>query len=142
MTDLQAALGVSQMNRLDDYVTKRHQLAKRYNELFEKFPLTRPWQHPDTYSSLHLYIIRLHLDSIEGTHRQVFENLRKRGIGVNIHYIPLYDQPIYRGSNISSDDFPNSEAYYEEAISLPLYPTLRTDEQDQVINAVSRALAL
>ena len=93
MTELQAALGISQMDRLDQYVARRHELAERYDELLADLPLTRPWQHPDSYSGLHLYVIRLKLDQIGKTHRAGFDALRELGIGVNLHYIPIYLQP-------------------------------------------------
>ena len=95
MTELQAALGVTQMERLDQYVARRHQLARRYDDLLAGLPVTTPWQHPDSYSGLHLYVIRLQLDQIQKTHRQVFESLRELGIGVNLHYIPVHTQPHY-----------------------------------------------
>ena len=95
MTELQAALGVSQMQRLDDFVARRHELAKRYDQLLSELPLTLPWQHPDSYSGLHLYVIRLQLNEIASSHRAVFEALREQGIGVNLHYIPVHTQPHY-----------------------------------------------
>ena len=96
MTELQAALGISQMQRLDEFVAQRHSLAERYNQLLADLPLTLPWQHPDSYSGLHLYVIRLQLNKIKKTHRQVFEELREAGIGVNLHYIPVHTQPYYQ----------------------------------------------
>src|SRR5699024_9443366 len=90
MTELQAALGISQMQRLGEFVAQRHALASRYNQLLSNLPLTLPWQHPDSYSGLHLYVIRLQLEQIEKSHLQVFEELRKAGIGVNLHYIPVH----------------------------------------------------
>lgn len=140
MTELQAALGVSQMERLDDYVSRRHALAKRYDEQLADLPVTLPWQHPDCYSSLHLYVIRLKLDQIGRTHREVFEALREQGIGVNLHYIPVHTQPYYQRMGFKAGDFPEAERYYAEAISLPLYPTMTTAQQDQVITALSKAL--
>src|SRR5690606_30643826 len=89
MTELQAALGVSQMERLDEFVSNRHRLANRYNELLKALPITLPWQHPDSYSGLHLYVIRLKLDEVHVTHNDVFTSLREQGIGVNLHYIPV-----------------------------------------------------
>jgi len=140
MTELQAALGVSQMERLDDYVSRRHALAKRYDEQLADLPVTLPWQHPDSYSGLHLYVIRLRLDQIDRTHREVFEALRKRGIGVNLHYIPVPTQPYYQRMGFKAGDFPEAERYYAEAISLPMYPTMTTAQQDQVVSALSKAL--
>ena len=97
MTDIQAALGLSQMQRLDEFVTKRHTIAKRYDQLLADLPVVTPWQHADSYSGLHLYVIRLKLKNIQKTHREVFEVLRAAGIGVNLHYIPIYHQPYYQG---------------------------------------------
>lgn len=140
MTELQAALGVSQMDRLDAFVARRHELAKRYDELLEELPVTMPWQHPDSYSGFHLYVIRLQLDKIRRTHRQVFESLRKNGIGVNLHYIPVHTQPYYQSMGFSSEDFPEAMAYYSEAISLPMFQGLTDEQQDQVVRALSLAL--
>lgn len=142
MTELQAALGVSQMTRLDNYVARRHQLARRYDKLLANLPVTTPWQHPDSYSGLHLYPIRLQLGSIQNTHLQVFESLRAQGIGVNLHYIPVHTQPYYERMGFKAGDFPQAQAYYREAISLPLYQTLTDAQQDVVIAALGQALAV
>lgn len=141
MTELQAALGISQMVRLDDYVSRRHDIAKRYDELFHPLPLTKPWQHPNSYSGLHLYVIRLQLDKINRSHRQVFESLREQGIGVNLHYIPVHTQPYYEAMGFKIGDFPEAESYYREAITLPMFPHLTPAEQDQVAKALQRALS-
>lgn len=141
MTELQAALGVSQMQRLDQYVERRHQLAQRYDALLAGLPLTTPWQHPDSYSGLHLYAIRLQLDKISKTHRQVFEALRELGIGVNLHYIPVHTQPHYQRMGFKAGDFPEAQRYYAEAISLPMFQTMSEEQQDAVITAVHKALA-
>jgi UDP-4-amino-4,6-dideoxy-N-acetyl-beta-L-altrosamine transaminase len=140
MTELQAALGVSQMQRLDIFVAHRHKLAQRYDQLLTNLPLAVPWQHPDSYSGLHLYVIRLKLNKINKTHRQVFDALREQGIGVNLHYIPVHTQPYYQRMGFKFNDYPESEKYYAEAISLPLYQSLTFDEQDLVISAISRTL--
>lgn len=142
MTELQAALGVSQMQRLDAYVARRHQLAQRYNELLRELPLTTPWQHPDSYSGLHLYVIRLQLGKIDRTHVQVFETLRELGIGVNLHYIPVHTQPYYQRIGFKVGDFPEAERYYAEAISLPMFQTMSENQQDVVVTALRKALAL
>jgi UDP-4-amino-4,6-dideoxy-N-acetyl-beta-L-altrosamine transaminase len=141
MTDLQAALGTTQMQRLDEYVAARHALAARYDERLADLPLTRPWQHPDGYSGLHLYVIRLQPQRLTANHREVFEALRAHGIGVNLHYIPVHTQPYYRSLGFEPGQFPEAERYYAEAISLPLYSTLTIAQQDQVITAVSEVLA-
>ena len=133
MTELQAALGVSQLARLDDFVARRHALARRYDQLLAALPVTCPWQHADSYSGLHLYPIRLQLERITLSHREVFEQLRERGIGVNLHYIPVHTQPYYAAMGFAADDFPQSMAYYREAISLPMYHSLTEAQQDEVI---------
>lgn len=140
MTELQAALGASQMKRLDDYVNRRHALAKRYDERLKGLPLTLPRQHPDGYSGLHLYVVRLKLDQIGKSHREVFEALRIEGIGVNLHYIPVYTQPYYQRMGFQAGDFPEAERYYAEAISLSIYPTMTAEQQDQVIAALTKVL--
>lgn len=140
MTELQAALGVSQMARLDDYVARRHALAARYDTLLADLPVVRPWQHPDSYSGLHLYVIRLQLERIGKTHRQVFDSLREQGIGVNLHYIPVHTQPYYQQMGFKAGDFPEAERYYAEAISLPIFQTMSEAQQDQVITALRTSL--
>ncbi len=142
MTELQAALGISQMERLDAFVARRHELAKRYDALLQELPVTTPWQHPDSYSGLHLYVIRLQLDKIDKTHRKVFEGLREQGIGVNLHYIPVHTQPYYQSMGFKQGDFPEAELYYTEAISLPMYQGLVDEQQDQVVQALITALGV
>lgn len=140
MTELQAALGVSQMQRLDAFVAQRHRLAERYNQLLADLPITLPWQHPDSYSGLHLYVIRLQLDKINKTHLQVFEQLREAGIGVNLHYIPVHMQPYYQDMGFKNGDFPEAERYYNEAISLPMFSTMTEQQQEEVIAVLSKVL--
>ena len=140
ITDIQAALGVSQMQRLDEFVQRRQFLANRYNNLLADLPLTLPEQHPDTKSSWHLYVIRLKLDKINKSHRQVFEALRHAGIGVNLHYIPVHTQPYYQQLGFQWGDFPQVESYYQEAISLPMYYSLTQAEQDRVFNTLQEIL--
>lgn len=140
MTELQAALGISQMQRLDEFVAQRHRLAERYNKLLADLPLTLPWQHPDSYSGLHLYVIRLQLDKINKTHLQVFEQLREAGIGVNLHYIPVHMQPYYQDMGFKNGDFPEAERYYKEAISLPMFSTMTEQQQDEVVRVLQKVL--
>ena len=137
MTEIQAALGVSQMTRLDEFVTKRHLLARRYDEALVSLPVVTPWQHPDTYSAYHLYVVRCDA----ALRRGVFERLRAAGFGVNVHYIPVHTQPYYRQMGFQFGDFPIAEAYYAEAISLPLFPALSEADQDAVIAELSRAIS-
>lgn len=140
MTELQAALGISQMKRLDDFVVARHHLSDRYNELLKGLPVTLPFQLANTYSGLHLYVIRLSLEQLSLTHREVFDALRNRGIGVNLHYIPVHTQPYYEKLGFSLGDFPESERYYREAISLPMFHGMREEEQDTVVQVLTDVL--
>jgi len=140
MTDIQAALGASQMQRLDDFITRRKFLVHRYNHLLQDLPLTLPYQHPDTESSWHLYVIRLNLNKISKTHRQVFDELRQAAIGVNLHYIPVHTQPYYQNIGFTWGDFPEAESYYKNAISIPLYYGLSEQEQDRVIGSLQEIL--
>lgn len=141
MTDMQAALGVSQMQRLNEYVTKRHELAERYNEILKDQPVTLPWQSEDSYSGLHLYVIRLQLDKISKTHLEVFNGMREAGILVNLHYIPVHLQPYYQEIGFKEGQFPEAEQYYKEAISLPMFPTLTEEQQNQIVSTLKELLA-
>lgn len=141
MTDMQAALGVSQMTRLIEYVVRRHQIADRYNQLLAGLPLTLPWQHPENRSAYHLYVVRLQLGKTRATHLQVFEALRSKDIMVNLHYIPVHTQPYYQKMGFKFGDYPEAEQYYREAISIPMHPKLTDAEQDLVVNTLREALA-
>jgi UDP-4-amino-4,6-dideoxy-N-acetyl-beta-L-altrosamine transaminase len=140
MTELQAALGLSQMQRLDAFVARRHQLAKRYDQLLDALPVSAPWQRQDSYSGFHLYVVRLQLDKIERTHRQVFEALLDQGIGVNLHYLPVHTQPYYVRMGFKAGDFPQAERYYAEAISLPIFQAMSDTQQDRVVAALKIAI--
>jgi UDP-4-amino-4,6-dideoxy-N-acetyl-beta-L-altrosamine transaminase len=140
MTDLQAALGASQMNRLDAFVKRRHELVERYNVGLKDLPLTTPYQSPETYPSWHLYVIRLELDCIKLTHREVFEKLRSAGIGVNLHYIPVHTQPYYQNLGFQWGQFPEAEQYYREAISIPLHSGLTHEQQDRIMSVLGEIL--
>lgn len=140
ITDLQAALGLSQLQRLDEFVARRHAIARKYDELLADQPVTTPWQHPDSYSGLHLYVIRLGLDKINKTHREVFDALRAANIGVNLHYIPVYRQPYYERLDFIPGYCPEAERYYDEAISLPMYPGLTEIEQNHVVESLKLVL--
>ena len=133
MTDIQAALGASQMTRLDAFVGRRRELAARYDKLLADLPLQLPVQDSRVQSSWHLYVVRLRLREITRTHRQVFEGLRSAGIGVNLHYIPVHLQPYYRARGFSEGHCPEAERYYGEAISLPLFPALSEANQDYIV---------
>ncbi|MDH5913337.1 UDP-4-amino-4,6-dideoxy-N-acetyl-beta-L-altrosamine transaminase [Vibrio splendidus] len=140
MTELQAALGVTQMQRLDEFVAARHVLSKRYNQLLSELPLVLPYQLENTYSGLHLFVIRLKLEEISLTHKQVFDALRENGIGVNLHYIPVHTQPYYQAMGFSDGDFPESECYYQEAISLPMFHGMTEDQQNTVVRVITDIL--
>lgn len=141
MTDMQAALGVSQINRLTHYVKRRHEIADYYNSLLADLPLNLPWQHPDGYSAYHLYVIRLQLENIGASHLEVFEALRARDIMVNLHYIPVHTQPYYQKMGFRNGDFPEAERYYREAISIPMHPTLTHAELDEIVGTLKQILA-
>ena len=139
ITDFQAALGISQLKRLDQYIAERHRLAERYTQAFQHLPLTLPSIAQDCYSAFHLYIILIPLK--QGfDHLAIFKGLRQMGIGVNLHYIPIYKQPYYRALGFTSDYCPNAERYYQQAITLPLFPSLSDEKQDYVIECVSSLL--
>ncbi|WP_217349780.1 UDP-4-amino-4,6-dideoxy-N-acetyl-beta-L-altrosamine transaminase [Polaromonas sp. A23] len=138
MTDIQAALGVSQMRRLDEFVSRRHAIAGRYDESLRNVNVTAPWQHPDGYSGLHLYVVRLHSNMQGSIHRKIFDEMRATGIGVNLHYIPVHMQPYYQKIGFNAGDFPAAEQYYETAISLPMFPALTEAQQDTVVSTLRK----
>lgn len=138
MTDLQAALGFSQLSRLDEYVSRRQYLADRYDNLLANAPVTTPVRSGDAYSSFHLYVIR-----VAASRRQaLFEYLRGKGVGVNVHYIPVHTQPYYETFGFKYGDFPEAERYYQQAISLPLYPGLSELDQDYVVTTLKEFFSL
>ncbi len=140
MTDIQAALGYSQLRRINDFIERRRYLAERYRRFLVDLPVITPWEDPDCKSAFHLYVIRLQLDRLNKTHRQVFEELRQAGIMVNLHYIPVHTQPYYQKLGFKQGDFPEAERYYREAISLPMYYGLSDAEQDYVIGKLREIL--
>lgn len=137
MTELQAALGLSQMQRLDEFVNKRHAIAKRYDEALADLPITLPSQLPDNYSAYHLYPIRVR----NNCRSAVFAAMRTAGIGVNVHYIPVHTQPYYQKLGFKDGDFPAAEAYYREAISIPMFHLLSSEQQEFVISAIKEQVA-
>jgi len=140
MTELQAALGISQMERLDEFVAKRHHLSSNYDKHLASLPLTVPWQDPNGYSGRHLYVIRLQLDRLSKSRLQVFNELRERGIGVNLHYIPIHTQPYYQKLGVKFEAYPEAEKYYSEAISIPMYQGLTVENQMEVIKILGDVL--
>jgi UDP-4-amino-4,6-dideoxy-N-acetyl-beta-L-altrosamine transaminase len=138
MTDIQAALGLSQLQRLDDYIGRRHALAERYDHMLANLPVQTPYQDPRHRSALHLYPIQV----TDGeTRRRAFQSLRDAGIGVNVHYIPVHTQPDYQQFGFAKGDYPIAEAYYERTISLPLHPSMTEAQQDEVCQSLREALA-
>ena len=141
MTDIQAALGCSQMSRLNYFIETRNNIASAYNDALVDLPINLPKVKEKYLSAFHLYVIRLKLEEISPkTHRQVFESLRNRGIGVNVHYIPIHTQPYFKKLGFGWGDFPISENYYERAISIPIYPSLKEHEQVEVVSSIKQVL--
>ena len=140
MTELQAALGISQMQRLDEFVAKRHILQERYDLLLSDLPIIKPYQDKDNYSALHLYPIQIDLNKVSKNRKQIFNVLRENGIGVNVHYIPIHTQPYYLQFGFIEGDFPNSESYYNRTISIPLFHTMTVEQQDEVLDVLKRVL--
>lgn len=136
MTDIQAALGYSQMERLDEFVERRRQLARRYDELLAGLPIRIPKQSTDTNSSWHIYVVRLDKTRVKKSKTQIFEEMKKCGITLNLHYIPVHLQPYYQALGFKQGDFPASERYYEEAFTLPLYYELTDEQQDEIVAAL------
>jgi len=140
MTDIQAALGLSQLRRLDEFVARRHLLAERYDDLLSNFPLVTQWQHPDSYSGFHLYVIRLKIAEIKKSQREVYEAMRNEGVLVNLHYIPVYLQPYYERAGFRAGYCLQAEHYFSEALTIPLYPGLSFSQQDEVVNALRKTI--
>ncbi|WP_050463159.1 UDP-4-amino-4,6-dideoxy-N-acetyl-beta-L-altrosamine transaminase [Herbaspirillum autotrophicum] len=140
MTDIHAALGVSQMNRLEEFCERRRALAARYNEALKDLPIGLPWQHPDTESSFHLYPIRCLGSNASDGRRAVFDKLRAVDIIVNVHYRPVHTQPYYQKLGFAVGDFPVAEQFYSQAISIPMFAALSDDSAITVINAISSAV--
>ena len=136
MTDIHAALGVSQIARLDDFVARRHRIARRYDEQLASLPIRTPWQHPDTDSSYHLYPIRLNLPYLRQGQRQIYNALHAAGILVNLHYIPVHRQPYYEAMGFTEGYCPQAEQFHREVITIPIYAGLTDDQQEQVIGAI------
>ena len=140
MTDIQAALGVSQMKRLDQYINKRHEIVSKYDYEFQELDVTTPFQKRESYSAFHLYVIMLE-ERLSLHHKEIFIMFREKEVGVNLHYIPVHTHPYYRGMGFKMGDYPNSESYYQHAISLPIYPSLSDEEQNRVIDTVKSVLS-
>ncbi len=140
MSELQAALGVSQMERVTEFVAARQRLAERYQRKLAHLPITLPQSCPDSASAWHLFIVRLHLNKLSLTRKQVFDALRAKGVGVNVHYIPIHTQPYYQKLGFNVGDLPVAEQYYSDAISLPLFHGMTIEQQDYVVKALCEVL--
>lgn len=140
MTDLQAALGHSQMTRLKKFIDNRHELAQRYNELLTQLPITTPVQHSDSFSSYHLYPILINLEEVKKTKKQIFTELRDKGVGVNLHYIPVHTQPYYQSLGFKLGDYPEAEAYYNNVITIPLFYGMTHQQQDYIVEQLKQVL--
>ena len=140
MTEIQAALGISQFKRVDKFISSRYKLKKRYDSLLMGMPIVLPFQSSDSKSSFHLYPLQIENEKITKSRKDVFDELRTNGIGVNVHYIPIHLQPYYAGLGFKVGDFPNSEKYYNSAISIPIYQSMTLEMQDKVCFALERAL--
>jgi dTDP-4-amino-4,6-dideoxygalactose transaminase len=140
MTDIQAALGISQMMRIDIFVAKRHLIAQRYESELAGLSIQTPWQNPDNYSANLLYTIRIKQNERETTQRQVYDAMQFAGINVNLHYIPVYRQPYYEAIGFKVGYCPEAEQYYQEVLSIPMYPTLTEAEQAKVIRSLYEVL--
>lgn len=141
MTDLQAALGVSQLDRINKFIKRRTEIRNVYDQMLSSLPVIKPWQDSDTESSFHLYPIQINVENDNLNRKIVFNKLRESGIGVNIHYIPVFTQPFYRKLGFKKGDFPVAEKYYNNTISLPIYPTLTNIQQGKVVSELTKALA-
>lgn len=140
MTDIQAALGSSQLKRLDEYISRRNELARRYNVALRALPLTLPFVEEANTSAFHLYVVRVKRSETTRSHREIVDALRQRGILVNLHYMPVHLQPYYRTLGFTPGQFPEAEAHGQEAITLPLFPTMTDAMQDDVVHALEGIL--
>jgi UDP-4-amino-4,6-dideoxy-N-acetyl-beta-L-altrosamine transaminase len=141
MTDIQAALGVSQLRRLDDFVVRRRAIAKRYDDVLTSFPLSTPWQHPDSWSSYHLYVVRLKFDISNKSQQDIYREMHAQGVRVNLHYIPIYRHPHYARLAFVPGYCPDAEGYFAEALSLPIFPGLSDRDWDLVVSALRRSFS-
>jgi UDP-4-amino-4,6-dideoxy-N-acetyl-beta-L-altrosamine transaminase len=141
MTELQAALGLSQMKRLDEFIGRRHKLANRYNELLASLPIIVPLQEKDSFSSFHLYPIQIQLEKIRKTRKEIFNGMRNAGIGVHVMYIPVHTQPFYKNKGFKEGCFPQAEKYYKHVVTLPLFYSMTYDDQNFVIDTLRNILS-
>jgi dTDP-4-amino-4,6-dideoxygalactose transaminase len=140
MNDIQAALGLSQMKRLDQYIKRRHEIAKYYDNALKNLPLVTPWQSSNNYSSYHLYTILIEENLAQKTQRQVYDELKKNDIGINLHYIPVHRQPYYENLGFKKNDFPQAENFHRKVLSIPMYASLQDEQQKYVIEIIKKIL--
>tara|TARA_B110000008_G_scaffold279229_1_gene325474 strand:- start:1244 stop:2401 length:1158 start_codon:yes stop_codon:yes gene_type:complete len=140
MTELQAALGSSQLNRVERFISNRKKIKDRYDLLLNDLPIVKPYQNQNCYSSFHLYPIQIDSKFVTKSRKKIFDALRSRGIGVNVHYIPIHMQPYYSMLGFKAGDFPNAEAFYEKAISIPIFQSMTLVQQDEVISSIKAVL--
>jgi len=141
ISDLHCALGLSQLSRIDAFIERRHEIADRYFTRFADLPITSPWQHPDTWSSYHLFTIRVQPEICGKTQREVYDAMIAERILVNLHYIPVHRQPYYEKLGFKENDCPEAEKYHRECITLPMFPKLTDSEQDKVMDTLAGILA-
>ncbi len=140
ITDIQAALGLSQLKRIDDFVSRRQEIAARYDNLLEGLPLKIPVRQSYSHSAFHLYVVQLELENIKLSRRMLFERIRNDGISLNVHYIPVHLQPYYRRLGFKESDFPHAEQYYKQAATLPIYFDMTDNDQVRVVESLKGAL--
>jgi UDP-4-amino-4,6-dideoxy-N-acetyl-beta-L-altrosamine transaminase len=140
MNDIQAVLGLNQMKRLDEYVKRRHEIANYYDAKLKGLPLTTPWQSPIVYSSYHLYPILIKPNSISHSQKQVYNELRKNGILVNLHYTPVHRHPYYEKLGFNKNDFPISEKFHQEIISIPIYPKIQNQHLEYIVETLKKVI--
>jgi UDP-4-amino-4,6-dideoxy-N-acetyl-beta-L-altrosamine transaminase len=140
MNDIQAALGCNQLKRLDFYIERRHKIAKHYNSKLKQLPIILPWQANENYSSYHLYPIVIESNSNVKTQKQIYNKLRKNNIGVNLHYIPVHRHPYYENLGFKKDDFPKAEKFHQNAISIPIYPTLKNKNLEYIVEKLKKVI--
>jgi UDP-4-amino-4,6-dideoxy-N-acetyl-beta-L-altrosamine transaminase len=141
MTDIQAALGISQIKRIDSFINNRHKIKKKYDQKLLELPVVLPFQDSNAHSAMHLYAIQIKHNIVKKSHKQLFDEMRARNIGVNLHYIPIHIHPYYIQMGFKQGDFPNAESYYSRAMSLPIFNTMTDFQQNKVITALSEVLS-
>jgi dTDP-4-amino-4,6-dideoxygalactose transaminase len=140
MTELQAALGLSQLNRVDEFVQTRHNIAAYYDQELKALPVKTPRQHPDAYSSFHLYVIQVEPSTCGKTQKEVYQTLTQAGIKVNLHYIPVYRHPNYERMGFKPGYCPHAEHYFKSCISIPVYVSMSDEQQNRVVDEIKSAL--